>query len=154
PSFPTRRSSDLEGAALVAAGLLANAAVMFANGAVPVSTDAAVRAGAEPAAVAAAGNNIAAGPDTRLPWLGKIIPVAFPPRPEVVSPGDIAIAAGLAAAVSTGLTGRRREPSHPADTIHEEIQPVADDDDEQRDDDDTDSGTIGPDAEPQRFAAG
>lgn len=126
----------IEGAALVAAGLLANAVVMFANGAVPVSTDAAARAGTDPAAVAAAGNNIATGPDTRLSWLGKTIPVAFPPRPEVVSPGDVAVAAGLATAVSMGLTGRR-EPSRTDGAVNREMHPALDRDDGPADDDET-----------------
>lgn len=141
----------VEGAALVAAGLLANAVVMFANGAVPVSTEAAARAGADPTVVAAAGNNIAIGPETRLTWLGKVVPVAFPPRPEVVSPGDIAIAAGLAAAVSTGLLGRRG-PSRAADVPDDQKHPAIDRDDEALGGDETAGETMEPDAEPQRFA--
>lgn len=97
----------IHGAVLVAAGLAANALVLLVNGAVPVSADAAVRAGVDPVAVATAGIHEPAGPDTRLAVLGKSIPVAFPPRPEVVSPGDVAVAAGLAVALSMGLTGRR-----------------------------------------------
>lgn len=141
----------VEGAALVAAGLLANAVVMFANGAVPVSMEAAARAGADPTVVAAAGNNIAIGPETRLTWLGKVVPVAFPPRPEVVSPGDIAIAAGLAAAVSTGLLGRRG-PSRAADVPDDQKHPAIDRDDEALGGDETAGETMEPDAEPQRFA--
>lgn len=97
----------INGAALIAVGLVANAFVMLINGATPVSVDSAVRAGADPAVMSSTDNHQAIGPDTRLPWLGKVVPVAFPPRPEVVTPGDIAIAAGLAVAVGMGLTGRR-----------------------------------------------
>jgi Family of unknown function (DUF5317) len=97
----------LHGATLVAAGLVANALVLLVNGAMPVSADAAVRAGADPAVLISAGQHELADDDTRLARLGKIVPVAFPPRPEVVTPGDVAVAAGLALAVAMGLTGRR-----------------------------------------------
>ena len=100
------------GAALVAVGLAANGLVLLLNGAVPVSADAATRAGAEPIAVVGPAGREPMGPDTLLPWLGKTVPVAFPPRPEVVSPGDVALAAGLAVIAGLGMTrtsGRREE---------------------------------------------
>lgn len=97
----------IQGAALIAAGLVANAAVMLANGAIPVSADAAARAGIDAVEVVSSGDHEIASADTRLAWLGKVVPVAFPPRPEVVTPGDVAVAAGLALVVITGLTGRR-----------------------------------------------
>jgi hypothetical protein len=101
----------IQGAALIAAGLIANAAVMLANGTIPVSADAAARAGTDVAEVVASGNHEITSADTRLAWLGKVVPVAFPPRPEVVTPGDVAVAAGLALVVGTGLTGRRERPA-------------------------------------------
>jgi Family of unknown function (DUF5317) len=100
------------GAALVAIGLAANGLVLLLNGAVPVSADAATRAGADPIAVVGPAGREPMGPDTLLPWLGKTVPVAFPPRPEVVSPGDVAVAAGLAVIAGLGMartTGRREE---------------------------------------------
>ena len=100
------------GAALVAIGLAANGLVLLLNGAVPVSADAAARAGADPIAVVGPAGREPMGPDTRLPWLAKTVPVAFPPRPEVVSPGDAAVAAGLAVVAGVGMartTGRREE---------------------------------------------
>ena len=100
------------GAALIAVGLAANGLVLLLNGAVPVSADAATRAGAEPIAVVGPAGREPMGPDTLLPWLGKTVPVAFPPRPEVVSPGDVALAAGLAVIAGLGMTrtsGRREE---------------------------------------------
>lgn len=106
------------GAALVAVGLAANGLVLLLNGAVPVSADAATRAGAEPIAVVGPAGREPMGPDTLLPWLGKTVPVAFPPRPEVVSPGDVALAAGLAVIAGLGMTrtsGRREENSLAAD---------------------------------------
>jgi hypothetical protein len=122
----------IHGAALIAAGLAANALVLLVNGAIPVSTEAAARAGADPVAVSTADNHQPADDDAALAWLGKSIPVAFPPRPEVVSPGDLAVAAGLAVAVSMGLTGRREiRPKDRAPDDHEilEVDPAAENDD-------------------------
>ncbi|NED97238.1 DUF5317 domain-containing protein [Phytoactinopolyspora alkaliphila] len=98
----------MPGARLVAVGLAANAAVLLANGGVPVSADAAARAGVDASAVSAgtAGATVPAE-SSRLSVLSKNIPVAFPPRPEVVSAGDIAVAAGLATVLATGMVGRR-----------------------------------------------
>jgi hypothetical protein len=93
----------VHGAALVAAGLAANGLVLLLNGAVPVSHSAATDAGVDPAAVVDTAGHEASGPDTLLPWLGKTVPVAFPPHPEVVSPGDVAVAAGLAVMVGLGM---------------------------------------------------
>ncbi|HEU0214413.1 MAG TPA: DUF5317 domain-containing protein [Jiangellaceae bacterium] len=104
----------IPGAALVAFGLAANGLVLLLNGAVPVSTEAAARAGADRIPVIGTSAREPIGPDTRLPWLGKTIPVAFPPRPEVVSPGDVAMAAGLALVVSQAMartTSRRADGS-------------------------------------------
>jgi hypothetical protein len=93
----------VHGAALVAAGLAANGLVLLLNGAVPVSHSAATDAGVDPAAVVDTAGHEVSGPDTLLPWLGKTVPVAFPPHPEVVSPGDVAVAAGLAVMVGLGM---------------------------------------------------
>jgi hypothetical protein len=104
------------GAVLVALGLVVNSIVLLANGAVPVSTEAAARAGTDVVTRTFGRPTVPIGDDTRLAPLGRVIPVAFPPRPEVVSPGDIAVAAGLAVIVSTGMTGtstqRRRRDEH------------------------------------------
>lgn len=93
------------GARLLALGLAANGLVILVNGAMPVSISVEARAGVTQTASADDGAT-AMTEDTVLPWLGKVIPVAFPPRPEVVSPGDVAVAAGCAAALATGMTGR------------------------------------------------
>lgn len=147
---------QINGAALVAAGLLANAFVMLLNGATPVSTDAAARAGVDPLAIVEASDHEAINADTNMPWLGKVIPVAFPPRPEVVSPGDIAVAAGLAVVVAMGLTGRR-EPAawlSPRRGTDGGLEPAGDLDGwDDRDDSTGEHETIDADAGPQRSAA-
>lgn len=101
---------SIHGAMLISAGLVANALVLLINGVTPVSEEAADRAGADPAEATEPQLSELAGKDTNLAWLGKSVPIAFPPRPEVVSPGDLAIAAGFAVAVCMGMTGRRRRP--------------------------------------------
>jgi hypothetical protein len=97
---------SVQGAALIAAGLAANALVLLLNAAMPVSAQAAARAGADISALLTPAERAPLVPDTLLPWLGKTVPIAFPPRPEVVSPGDVAVAAGLALAVAVGMSGR------------------------------------------------
>ncbi|WP_123788360.1 DUF5317 domain-containing protein [Phytoactinopolyspora halophila] len=97
----------MPGARLVAFGIATNALVLLLNGAVPVSTDAAARAGVDTTGITTDQNVEPANDSTRLSWLSKNIPVALPMRPEVVSPGDITIAAGLATILATGMTGRR-----------------------------------------------
>jgi hypothetical protein len=37
-------------------------------------------------------------------WLGPWVPVAFPPRPETVSPGGVLLAAGLGLLLATAMT--------------------------------------------------
>jgi hypothetical protein len=46
---------------------------------------------------------------TRLPWLGDVVPVALPWRPQVVSAGDVLVAAGvgLLLVAARGQTPRR-----------------------------------------------
>lgn len=94
------------GALLVSVGLVLNTAVLMLNGGMPVSADAAARAG-DDAQVSTFGAEIVTA-DARLGWLGKAVPIAFPPRPEVVSPGDLAVAAGLGLVVVAGM---RRRPA-------------------------------------------
>ena len=97
----------IPGTILIAVGLAANAAVLLVNGAMPVSETAAARAGADHTAILVGGDHEPEDSHTRLPWLGKVVPVAFPPRPEVVTPGDVSVAAGIAVLLGMGLTGRR-----------------------------------------------
>lgn len=108
------RNRGLPGVALVASGLLLNAGVIAANGAMPVSREAAAVAGIDRDSVRLDSETAGANPrhewasaGTRLPLLGDVLPVPLPIRPEVVSPGDAAVAAGLALLVVGGM---RRAP--------------------------------------------
>lgn len=100
----------VRGTGLVAAGLLANALVVSVNGAMPVSTAATERAGLS-------SQDLLPGRDprhepatsaTRLRPLGDVVPVLLPVRPEVVSPGDVLVTAGLAELVVVGMGRRAR----------------------------------------------
>ncbi len=102
------RSRRTPGLGLVAAGLGLNAVVVGANGAMPVSAAATARAGADSGALAADLRHVALDAGTRLPLLADVVPVPLPLRPEVVSPGDVLVAAGLARFVVVGMRSRRR----------------------------------------------
>ena len=99
----------LRGTGLVALGLLTNAVVVGANGAMPVSLDALARAGVVTGELVAGSDlrHEVADDDTRLSFLGDVVPVPLPYRPEVVSPGDVLVAAGLAQLVVVGMLARR-----------------------------------------------
>jgi Family of unknown function (DUF5317) len=104
------RNARIAGVPLVTVGLIANALVVSLNGAMPVSVFAAARAGV-PTASIAAGNDprhSIAGAGSTWRWLGDVVPVPLPWRPEVVSPGDGLIAAGLGELVLLGMQPRRR----------------------------------------------
>lgn len=104
-----------EGALLVALGMATNALVVLLNGAMPISTDAVARSGA--AAADLTDSRYVDVADAVLPWLGKIVPVALPGAPEVVSPGDIALAAGCGLIVATSMLVARHRMvrPHPSD---------------------------------------
>jgi hypothetical protein len=86
------RNRALPGIALVAAGLLLNAVVMAANGAMPVDPSA-VRALGLGELEVPPGKHTLLTDATRLPWLADIWPL--PPLRSIISIGDLAIAAGL-----------------------------------------------------------
>lgn len=92
----------LAGIPLAAAGLLLNALVIVVNGGMPVSEHAAARAGV-PLDGAVAAGRVVAGADTRLNALGESIPVPLPVLPEVDSPGDLLVAAGVGLIVVGGM---------------------------------------------------
>lgn len=98
------------GLPLVAAGLLLNAVVVGANGAMPVSPAAAGRAGVGLGEVYA-GTDLrheVAGPHTRLRPLGDVVPFPLPGLPQVLSPGDVLLSAGVAQLVVAGMLQPRR----------------------------------------------
>lgn len=103
------------GIGLVTAGLLANAVVVGGNGAMPVSLSAAARAGLPAQAVLPVNDDRhePSGTGTRLRWLGDVVPVLLPGHAEVVSPGDVLVAAGLAELVVVGMGRRRRRSRRP-----------------------------------------
>ena len=103
------QNRGVRGTGLVALGLLSNALVVGLNGAMPVSMEAAGQAGTTT-------QHILVGDDPRheiadrhspLRFLGDIVPVRAPWRPEVVSPGDILVAGGLGQLVLIGMRAHR-----------------------------------------------
>lgn len=105
------RNRGVRGTGLVALGLLANALVVGLNGAMPVSAHASGRAGLSTQDLLAGTDprHELADASTRLRPLGDVIPVLLPGRPEIVSPGDVLVAAGLGQLVF--LAVRRRQPT-------------------------------------------
>jgi hypothetical protein len=83
---------QLPGTALVAVGLMMNAVVMAANGAMPVDPVAIQALGIEGATVPLGKHTLLTG-STRLPWLADIWPV--PPLRSIISAGDVVLAAGM-----------------------------------------------------------
>ncbi|MEO6204325.1 MAG: DUF5317 family protein [Mycobacteriales bacterium] len=103
---------SVRGTGLVGLGLLANALVVGLNGAMPVSASASGRAGVSTQGIVAGTDprHELSGPDTLLPWLGDVVPVPLPVSPQVLSPGDVLIAAGLAQLLVVAMTRRRTVP--------------------------------------------
>jgi hypothetical protein len=100
----------VRGTGLVGLGLLLNALVVGLNGAMPVSSEALGQARLSTQDLLAGNDprHELVGPDTRLRLIGDLIPVLLPVHPEVVSVGDVLIAAGLAQLVVTAM---RRRPT-------------------------------------------
>lgn len=110
------RNLRLAGLPLITLGLVANAIVVGANGAMPVSAAAARHAGVSLSAIAAGTDprHAVADHTTTLRILGDVVPAPLPGRPEVLSPGDILVTAGLAELIVVAMRGRwRRSPSRP-----------------------------------------
>lgn len=92
------------GMPLVGLGLVLNALVIAANGAMPVSVDALTAAGlSEPENLT--GKHELAGPGTRLTALADVIPV--PLLRTVISVGDIVLAAGVIPLLHELMSQRR-----------------------------------------------
>jgi uncharacterized protein DUF5317 len=107
------RNIRLAGVPLITLGLVANALVVTLNGSMPVSTAAAARANVSTREIAAGADarHSIAGHGTTLRGLGDVIAVPLPVRPEVVSPGDALIAAGLGELVLLGMAPQWRRRS-------------------------------------------
>src|SRR3954452_2230538 len=97
------------GVPLVTLGLAANALVVTLNGAMPVSIVAALHAGVPITDIAAGydARHTIAGEGTVLRSLGDVVPLPLPIRPEVISAGDVLVAAGLGEIVVMGMLRRR-----------------------------------------------
>ena len=104
------RNLRVAGVPLVTLGLMSNAFVVAANGAMPVSVAAADRADVPVVDIAVGqdSRHEIADSTTTLRFLGDVIPVPLPARSEVVSPGDVLVAAGLAELIVMGMLRTRR----------------------------------------------
>jgi len=98
----------LPGIPLVAAGMLLNALVIVANGAMPVSTSAAAEAGLGAEALRLDEDPLRERLDdrTRLALLGDRVPVPAPGWAQVISAGDVLVAAGLGLLLVAGSVPR------------------------------------------------
>lgn len=108
------RNLRVAGVPLVTLGLISNAVVVAANGAMPVSVAAADRADVPVVDIAVGqdSRHEIADSTTTLRFLGDVIPVPLPARSEVVSPGDVLVAAGLAELIVMGMLRTRRRNDH------------------------------------------
>lgn len=104
------RNSALPGVPLVALGLLLNVVAVAANGAMPVSQWAAERTGVDLSRIAAGldARHQVADASTALRPLTDVVPVPVPGFREVLSPGDLLVAAGLALLLVTALLWDQR----------------------------------------------
>ena len=104
------------GAPLVACGLLLNVVVVVVNGAMPVSVSAAKDAGLTRADLGLRDDALRepANTSTYVGFLGDVVPLALPLRAQVISPGDVLVAAGvglLLVSAGRAQTPRRLERS-------------------------------------------
>ena len=114
------RNRALPGMTLVALGFLLNALVVTANGAMPVEQEAADRVGISTIGLYenVDAKHELADSETRLRPLADVIPVPLPGPlargSNVVSVGDVVLAAGIGVLVVNGMLGvrERREPKH------------------------------------------
>ena len=101
----------LAGRGLIGAGLALNALVIGANGAMPVAVDAAASAGLSTGRLLDDPRHQIAGPHTTLAAFDDHVPLRLPLEPEVLSPGDIAVAAGAGLMVAQAMRRRMRDPA-------------------------------------------
>ena len=118
------RNRAVHGTGLVGAGLLLNALVVMLNGGMPVSAPAAARAGTSYVEAVADPRHVPDGPQTALGFLADVVPVPLPVRPEVVSVGDVLVAAGLAQLLVTAVLRGTRSERRPAPAEDPAPQPI------------------------------
>lgn len=106
-------NARLPGVPLMAVGLLLNVVVVSVNAAMPVSVDAAARAGISRQQLRLDRDAMRepTGPGTRLAALGDVIPLALPRWPQVVSAGDVLVAAGVGLLLVTAGAAAARPPA-------------------------------------------
>ncbi|HEX7355442.1 MAG TPA: DUF5317 family protein [Mycobacteriales bacterium] len=98
----------LAGRLLLAVGLAANALVIVANGAMPVELSAAARAGVATGPLYDDPRHAVADGSTRLALLDDRIPLPLPWQPQVLSAGDVLVAAGAGLMVAQAMRRRVR----------------------------------------------
>ncbi|MGH3664575.1 MAG: DUF5317 domain-containing protein, partial [Egibacteraceae bacterium] len=117
----------LPGMPLIFAGFALNAAVILANGGMPVDRDA-LEAVVSGAAAFEPGKHRLLAPGDPLPWLADVIPLR--PLRTVVSAGDVVLAAGVAVLVAnlmlldpraSGRRSRRSSAAEPVDGLDEPL---------------------------------
>lgn len=114
------RNRDLPGMPLIALGFVLNALVVAANGAMPVDQAAADRVGISTIGLYqnVDAKHELADSSTRLRFLADVIPVPLPGPlargSNVVSAGDVVLAAGIGVLVVNGMLAvrTRRDPKH------------------------------------------
>jgi hypothetical protein len=95
----------LPGMPVMALGVALNVFVIASNGAMPVSERASEIAGIPSAPGGTALKHERLGPETKLPWLGDVIPL--PRLGEVLSLGDVALVAGTARLIYARMRTRK-----------------------------------------------
>ena len=91
----------------IGVGVLLNVIVISANGAMPVSTDAIRVAEVTSAPDENSLKHEVLGPQTRLPWLGDVLPL--PKLKEILSAGDVALLVGIGLLIYGRMVDQKRE---------------------------------------------
>lgn len=101
----------LAGRGLLGIGLALNALVITANGAMPVELPAAARAGVQTGPLVDNARHEVGDPGTRLALLDDRIPLPLPFSPQVLSVGDVLVAAGAGLLVAQSMRRRVAPPA-------------------------------------------